>query len=161
MGQKASSPKVVVEEKLTIQAEAAETAALAIAFLGGLVLVFGAVLTCINLCLTITNSLIGEDRFNHFLPLCCSGPATVTKVRLQLSQMIALGLEILLIGDIIETLVKSTQSYSFENLSKLAIVAAIRTALSFFLGLETKEILELNEEDEKLRKGKAPTESPK
>lgn len=51
-------------------------------------------------------------------------------------------MEILLIGDVLETLTQSTQDYSFDSLYKLALVGAIRTVLSYFLGLETEEILD-------------------
>lgn len=64
----------------------------------------------------------------------------MSRVRLQLAQLLALGLQILLCSDILETLVRSTSEYTYDALFKLALIATIRTALSFFLGLETQEI---------------------
>lgn len=124
-----------------------------IAFLGGFVFVFAALLTTANLVLTLLNASFRACQFQQLLPFdrsVGSGPATITRVRLQLSQLIALGLEILLVGDIVETLVRSTEEYSFESLFKLAIVATIRTTLSYFLGLETREILERAKEQGRL-----------
>lgn len=71
-----------------------------------------------------------------------AGPATISKCRLQLAQLLALGLEVLLIGDVLETLAKSTDAYELDALYKLGLVGAIRTFLSYFLGLETEEILQ-------------------
>ncbi|KAJ8599345.1 hypothetical protein CTAYLR_005353 [Chrysophaeum taylorii] len=128
-----------------------------ITILGGVVLVFATVLAIINLCLVALNSLRRKWTLQHFMPFdrdVGAGPATITRLRLQLSQLIALGLEILLIGDIVETLVRSSADYTFDDLFKLAIVASIRTLLSYFLGLETKEILERAKEDgEEKREG--------
>ena|SRR5919206_4610148 len=56
-------------------------------------------------------------------------------VRLTLGRYLALGLEFQLASDILRTAVAP----SFEELGKLAAVAAIRTALNFFLAREIKE----------------------
>jgi uncharacterized membrane protein len=56
-------------------------------------------------------------------------------VRLDLGRYLALGLEFQLAGDILRTAIAPT----FEELGQLAAVAAIRTALNFFLGREIKE----------------------
>lgn len=58
-----------------------------------------------------------------------------TDVRLTLGRFLALGLEFQLASDILSTAVAPT----FEELGKLAAVAAIRTALNFFLSREIKE----------------------
>lgn len=55
-------------------------------------------------------------------------------VRLGLGRMLALGLEFQLAGDLLRTAVAP----SFEAIGKLAAVAAIRTALNFFLAQEIK-----------------------
>ncbi|MEE6274568.1 DUF1622 domain-containing protein [Georgenia sp. MJ206] len=54
------------------------------------------------------------------------------RVRLRLGRFLALGLEFLLAADILETAVAPT----FEEIGKLAAVAAIRTALNYFLAKE-------------------------
>lgn len=56
-------------------------------------------------------------------------------VRLTLGRFLALGLEFQLASDILSTAVAPT----FEELGKLAAVAAIRTALNFFLAREIRE----------------------
>lgn len=56
-------------------------------------------------------------------------------VRLRLGRYLALGLELQLASDVLRT----TIAPSFEELGQLAVVAAIRTALNFFLAREIKE----------------------
>lgn len=55
-----------------------------------------------------------------------------TGVRLDLGRFLALGLEFQLASDLLRTAVAP----SFEEIGKLAAVAAIRTALNYFLGRE-------------------------
>ena len=56
-------------------------------------------------------------------------------VRLTLGRFLALGLEFQLAGDVLRTAVAP----SFRELGQLAAVAAIRTALNWFLGKEIAE----------------------
>jgi uncharacterized membrane protein len=56
------------------------------------------------------------------------------RVRLVLGRFLALGLEFQLASDLLRTAVAP----SFEEIGKLAAVAAIRTALNFFLSQEIK-----------------------
>lgn len=56
-------------------------------------------------------------------------------VRLTLGRFLALGLEFQLASDVLRTAVAP----SFEELGKLAAVAAIRTALNFFLAREIRD----------------------
>ena len=56
-------------------------------------------------------------------------------VRLDLGRFLALGLEFQLASDILRTAIAPT----FEEIGQLAAVAAIRTALNYFLGKEIKE----------------------
>jgi uncharacterized membrane protein len=62
-------------------------------------------------------------------------PERFTGVRLTLGRFLALGLEFQLASDVLRTAIAP----SFEELGKLAAVAAIRTALNFFLAREIKE----------------------
>ena len=57
------------------------------------------------------------------------------RVRLRLGQYLALGLEFQLASDVLRTAIAP----SFEELGKLAAVAAIRTVLNYFLAREIKE----------------------
>ena len=63
------------------------------------------------------------------------GPAAYAGVRLLLARYLALGLEFQLAADILVTAVAP----SWEEIGKLAAIAAIRTLLNFFLGREMKE----------------------
>jgi uncharacterized membrane protein len=58
-----------------------------------------------------------------------------TSVRLTLGRFLALGLEFQLAGDILRTAVAP----SFEEIGQLAAIAAIRTALNYFLAREIAE----------------------
>jgi uncharacterized membrane protein len=59
----------------------------------------------------------------------------LTAIRLDLGRVLALGLEFQLAADLLRTAVAP----SFEEIGKLAAVAAIRTALNFFLRREIGE----------------------
>ena len=56
-------------------------------------------------------------------------------VRLQLGRFLALGLEFQLAGDVLKTAIAP----SFREIGQLAAVAAIRTALNFFLSREIQQ----------------------
>ncbi|SNY74107.1 DUF1622 domain-containing protein [Paractinoplanes atraurantiacus] len=68
-------------------------------------------------------------------------------VRLELGRFLALGLEFQLASDILRTAIAPT----LREIAELAAVAAIRTALNFFLTREIKE-----ERDELARREPAP-----
>ena len=61
--------------------------------------------------------------------------AAFVPVRLTLGRFLALGLEFQLASDILTTAVAPT----LEEIAKLAAIAAIRTALNYFLGKEIAE----------------------
>ncbi|MGY1915302.1 DUF1622 domain-containing protein [Blastococcus sp. SYSU DS0973] len=65
-------------------------------------------------------------------------------VRLTLGRFLALGLEFQLAGDVLRTAVAP----SWEEIGQLAAIAAIRTALNYFLGKEIAEERRQMEEDE-------------
>jgi uncharacterized membrane protein len=71
-------------------------------------------------------------------------------VRLDLGRFLVLGLEFQLAADILRTAVAP----DFTSLAQLAAIAAIRTALNFFLGREIKEEREL------VRAGQAAGSAP-
>ena len=58
-----------------------------------------------------------------------------TRIRLGLGRYLALGLEFQLASDILSTAIAPT----YEEIGKLAAIAAIRTALNYFLGREIRE----------------------
>ena len=61
--------------------------------------------------------------------------ASFVRVRLDLGRMLALGLEFQLASDVLRTAVAPT----LREIGELAAVAAIRTALNYFLAREIKE----------------------
>jgi len=65
-------------------------------------------------------------------------------IRLELGRFLALGLEFQLAGDVLRTAIAPT----FEEIGQLAAVAAIRTALNYFLAREIREEREEIERDE-------------
>jgi uncharacterized membrane protein len=65
----------------------------------------------------------------------------------------------LVVSDVLETLTKNVDEYSFESLAKIGAVATFRTVLAYMLGRETREIEEqlekdMNEESEMHENGK-------
>lgn len=61
--------------------------------------------------------------------------AGLTPVRLSFARLVALGLEFQLAADLLRTAVAPT----FPQIGQLAAVAAIRTALNYFLGRELRD----------------------
>src|ERR671932_1229133 len=78
-------------------------------------------------------ALIGVVKFLAALPK--RNPEEFVPVRLSLGRYLALGLEFQLASDVLRTAIAP----SFQELGKLAAVAAIRTALNFFLAREIHE----------------------
>ena len=72
-------------------------------------------------------------------------------IRLTLGRFIALGLEFQLASDVLRTAIAP----SFEEIGQLAAVAAIRTALNYFLSREIRE-----EQEQTERTGQAGQASP-
>jgi uncharacterized membrane protein len=90
-------------------------------------------------------AVIGVWKFVVALPK--RDPHAFVPVRLSLGRYLALGLEFQLASDVLRTAVAPT----FEELAKLAAVAAIRTALNFFLAREIAEERRLVEESREPR----------
>jgi uncharacterized membrane protein len=63
------------------------------------------------------------------------GAGAFTRIRLTLARFLALGLEFQLGADLLRTAVAPT----WQQIGQLAAVAAIRTALNYFLGKEIRE----------------------
>jgi uncharacterized membrane protein len=78
-------------------------------------------------------AVIGGVKFLAALPR--RNPEEFVPVRLSLGRYLALGLEFQLASDVLRTAIAP----SFQELGKLAAVAAIRTALNFFLAREIHE----------------------
>ena len=134
--------------------ELVELCTLGISFLGAFFLVAGTLLAMFNLTLTVFNALFSA----HFHMVGISSSeyahkASLYRVRLQLGGFTALGLQVLIAADILETLTRPSEEQSYETLGKICIIAAFRTALSYFLGLEMKEVHEELHHEEMEEKG--------
>ncbi|BBX17292.1 hypothetical protein CRI77_04890 [Mycolicibacterium duvalii] len=75
--------------------------------------------------------------------------AAFSSVRLTLARFLVLGLEFQLAADVLRTAI----SPSFEEIGKLAAIAAIRTLLNYFLN---REIAQEQREIEAARRSRAP-----
>ncbi len=84
---------------------------------GASVIFLGAVIASVR----VLVSLVARRGVESFAP-----------IRLDMARFLALGLEFQLAADLLRTAIAPT----FEEIGKLASVAAIRTALNFFLGRE-------------------------
>ncbi|PJE98051.1 hypothetical protein CUT44_02075 [Streptomyces carminius] len=73
-----------------------------------------------------------------------------TRIRLSLGRFLVLGLEFQLAGDVLRTAIAP----SFTEIGQLAAIAAIRTALNFFLGREIASERAEIERDGRGEKGK-------
>ncbi len=82
----------------------------------------------------IAGALVGFVRF-AVDALRMRHPEGFNRVRLDLGRFLALGLELQLASDLLRTAVAP----SFEEIGKLAAVAAIRTGLNVFLRREIRE----------------------
>ena len=88
----------------------------------------GAVIIFVGAVLAFVRFLDASVRQRH-------DPHRFVSVRLGLGRYLALGLEFQLAGDILRTAVAPT----LREIAELAAIAAIRTALNYFLGKEIKE----------------------
>ena len=105
--------------------------------IGAFILIFGAVYGILKVIVSILRHKKG-------------GLPTFHHVRIEIGNIIALGLELLVATDVLETLTKETHEFSFELLGKIGAVAAFRTVLAFFLAREVSELE--HEEKEKHQK---------
>ena len=65
-------------------------------------------------------------------------PVPISRIRLAIGEKIALGLDFLLAGDIIQTIIIP----SWESLAILGGIVVIRTIIAFFLNRDIKEFAE-------------------
>lgn len=100
---------------------------------GAVVIMIGAVVAIVKFVVAL-----GRRDINQF-----------SSVRLTLARFLVLGLEFQLAADVLRTAI----SPSFEEIGKLAAIAAIRTILNYFLN---REIAQEQAEIEKLKNPSAP-----
>lgn len=117
----------------------------AVSALGTFILLFGVLVAAINIAVSRINAGFGAK-----LPLITTGIhfkhsiASFYFLRKQLGEITALGLEVLVVADVLETLTKEADKYTWDDLGKLIVISLVRTLLAFMLGRE------LNEIDEKM-----------
>lgn len=149
--------------------ELTEVSLQGISLFGTVILILGAIFGFVNCIYTFYNIAFEGNaqmmgRFTFSRRLSVSGlkgnTATLGRVRLQIGDYTALGLEVLVIADVLETLTKGTTTYTFEELGKLFAVATFRTLLAYFLGKEVDEArYRLDEELEIVNKMDTPIRS--
>lgn len=100
---------------------------------GAVVIVVGALVAIVKFVMALVRRDIGE----------------FSSVRLTLGRFLALGLEFQLASDVLRTAI----SPSFQEIGKLAAIAAIRTALNYFLAREIAEEQRAVEEAKAKRSG--------
>lgn len=100
---------------------------------GAVVIVIGALVAIVKFVMALVRRDIGE----------------FSSVRLTLGRFLALGLEFQLASDVLRTAI----SPSFQEIGKLAAIAAIRTALNYFLAREIAEEQRAVEEAKAKRSG--------
>jgi uncharacterized membrane protein len=117
-----------------------------VTFTGSFILIGGVSIAIINIISTLLNMI-----FDYRLPMICTISygeklknriATFGRVRQQLGEITALGLEVLVVADIMETLTQDADKFSWESLGKIILISCVRTLLAFMLGREIKEIEE-------------------
>ena len=139
-----------------------------IAFGGACVLTGAYIFSIINVMIVIVNSLFLK-KFPMVMELVREGSgltgkkkeATIGRVRMQLGEITALGLEILVVADIMESLTKNVEDFSWNSLGKMAAIAVFRTGLAYALGQEVREIEEKLDEAEELKTKKIVAKSLK
>jgi uncharacterized membrane protein len=104
---------------------------------GAVVIMIGAIVAIVKFALAL-----GRRNINQF-----------SAVRLSLARFLVLGLEFQLAADVLRTAI----SPSFQEIGKLAAIAAIRTALNYFLN---REIAEEQREVEALKPERAASDPP-
>lgn len=107
--------------------------------ISGLLLLAGIVLALVNSIVHLLNQLTGTQ-LRMVGAAGSEGAVKLSSIRLQLGGIIMLALELLVAADVMDTIVKPVEK--IEDLYKLALVAGIRTALSYFLAHELKEVEE-------------------
>mmetsp|Transcript_15502 Transcript_15502/g.40839 ORF Transcript_15502/g.40839 Transcript_15502/m.40839 type:complete len:92 (-) Transcript_15502:67-342(-) len=66
-------------------------------------------------------------------------PVQLTRVKLQLGYTASVALQLLVVADVLDTLLKPSHAFTIEELIKLALIAGIRAVLAYFLNLEVTE----------------------
>lgn len=113
-----------------------------LSIIGAFLIIVAGVLSIIDLCICMYNGMFKTQYKSCFN----SGKtASMRNARIQMGHMIATGLELLVATDVLETLSKEVNEFTYDLLGKLLGLAAFRTALAYCL---SREVAELQHEDE-------------
>lgn len=109
--------------------------------ISGLLLCAGVILTATNCFLFALNKAFGTrySTFLDFWPRKRRQPVQLTRIKVQLGYTASIALQLLVVADVLDTLVKPFHDFSLQELTKLAIIAGIRAVLAYFLLKEVKE----------------------
>lgn len=120
-----------------------------VSVVGTTVLIGGVILAVINMLILVRNEVFykklgllhieGREERVEF---------QFAKIRSQLGDITALGLEILVVSDVMESLTQPTEEFTYLNLGKLCAISGFRTILAWSLSREVKEV---KEDSEKMR----------
>lgn len=135
-----------------LNALVAEMSCAVVAFFGAFLLVVGVLFAVLNLALTALNVLSKQNiKMIGISQLECMQTATVLRVRLQLGGFTALGLGVLVVADVLESLAKGVHEQTYDTLGKMSVIAVFRTVLAYFLAKEMKDVEgEIEHEEHKL-----------
>ena len=108
----------------------------------GWILLASVTVALLNVFLLIIQHLIGY-KFRMVLAITQpQGSAlTLDRIKLELGRLLAFSLLLLVAADVLETLMKPMHDVAMEELYKMAMVGAIRTALAYFLAKELEEVM--------------------
>jgi uncharacterized membrane protein len=108
----------------------------------GWILLASVTVALLNVALLILQHLTG---YNFRMVLAVTQPQgsalTLDRIKLELGRLLAFSLLLLVAADVLETLMKPMHDVAMEELYKMAMVGAIRTALAYFLGKELEEVM--------------------
>lgn len=111
-------------------------------------MVLGAVFATVNIARYILNRVTGTQLRTLF-PFHSQRnepgfdePVKLVHIRLQLGSFCRTGLELLVVSDVLETILKPLSAYTIQELVKIAMLVSVRTGLAWFLGNEVKEVEE-------------------
>ena len=132
-----------------------------IAISAGVLLVFAAILGIANIFLSILNHVTGSRYRSLFPTMVDKGHATLAHTRIEMGSLFALGLELLVVTDVLETLTKDLHEFTYDLLGKIGTVALCRLVLAYFLGREMNELRKEGIEEAKQGKEREEKEREK
>ena len=107
----------------------------------GWMLIYAAAVALVNTAILVLQYLSGRKFRMFFAVTQPRENVSLDRIKLESGRIIAYALLLLVGADVLETLMKPMHDVTMEDLYKMALVSAIRTALAYFLGKEIEEIM--------------------